>query len=188
MIFYNVIISKPVQTDTGCSFLSPVSLTTAKNRSPVSMAPATIDHQCRRRSGHLWSNNDARDRLFWRCQQCLICQLSSNFCSLSGLPCSLFSCFCSLDSLVFSPFSLSCNSCSLSGLPCSLFSCFFSLDNLVFSPFTLSCMHTVGSAGIFKQSMGAWNWLGKGLPNRPARLHSLAESFPWDWFLGSLKV
>jgi hypothetical protein len=43
-------------------------------------------------------------------------------------------------------------------------------------------------AGIFKQSMGARNRVGIGLPYRPARLHSLAELVPWSRFLGSLKL
>jgi hypothetical protein len=43
-------------------------------------------------------------------------------------------------------------------------------------------------AGIFKQSMGARNRLGIGLPYRPARQHSLAELVPWNRFLDSLKV
>ncbi len=34
------------------------------------------------------------------------------------------------------------------------------------------------SAGIFKQSMGARNQVGIGLPYRPAGLHSLAELVP----------
>jgi hypothetical protein len=44
------------------------------------------------------------------------------------------------------------------------------------------------SAGIFEQSMGARNRAGIGLSYRPARLHRLAESNPWNRFLGSLKV
>ncbi len=43
------------------------------------------------------------------------------------------------------------------------------------------------SAGIFKQSMGARNRVGKGLSYRPARLHMLAELIPCNRFLGSLK-
>ncbi len=43
-------------------------------------------------------------------------------------------------------------------------------------------------AGIFRQSMGARNWVGIGLSYRPDRLHSLAELVPWNRFLGSLKV
>jgi hypothetical protein len=39
----------------------------------------------------------------------------------------------------------------------------------------------------FKQSMGARNRIGIGLSYRSARLHSLAESVPWNRFLGSLK-
>jgi len=41
-------------------------------------------------------------------------------------------------------------------------------------------------AGIFKQSIGARNRVGKGLSYRPARLHRLAELIPWNRFLGSL--
>jgi hypothetical protein len=42
---------------------------------------------------------------------------------------------------------------------------------------------------IFKHSMGARNRTGIGLSYRPpCRLHSLAESVPWNRFLGSLKV
>jgi hypothetical protein len=44
------------------------------------------------------------------------------------------------------------------------------------------------SAGVFKQSMGARNRLGVGLPYQPGRLHSLVELVPWNRFLGSLKV
>jgi hypothetical protein len=44
--------------------------------------------------------------------------------------------------------------------------------------------HSNIGAGIFKQSMG----VGKGLFDRPARLHSLAELVPWNRFLGPLKV
>jgi hypothetical protein len=44
------------------------------------------------------------------------------------------------------------------------------------------------SAGIFKQSMGARNRVGIGLLYRPARLHRLAETIPWNRFLGSFKV
>jgi hypothetical protein len=46
----------------------------------------------------------------------------------------------------------------------------------------------VGSAGIFNQSMGARNRVRIGWSYRPARLHNLEESFPWNQFLGSLKV
>ncbi len=42
-------------------------------------------------------------------------------------------------------------------------------------------------AGIFKQSMGARNRVGIGLSYQPARLHRLAESIPWNRFLGSIK-
>ncbi len=44
------------------------------------------------------------------------------------------------------------------------------------------------SAGIFKQSIGARNRVGTGLSYRPASLHRLAESIPWNPFLGSIKV
>jgi hypothetical protein len=40
-------------------------------------------------------------------------------------------------------------------------------------------------AGIFKQSMGARNRVGLGLP---ARTQSLAEFVSWNRFLGALKV
>ena len=43
-------------------------------------------------------------------------------------------------------------------------------------------------SGIFKQSMGARNRKGIALAYRPARLHRLAESIPWNRFLGSLKL
>jgi hypothetical protein len=46
----------------------------------------------------------------------------------------------------------------------------------------------VDSAGILKQSVGARNRVGIGLSYRPARLHRLAETFPWNRFLGSIKV
>jgi hypothetical protein len=36
--------------------------------------------------------------------------------------------------------------------------------------------------------MGARNQVGIGFSYRPARLHRLAESLPWDRFLGSKKV
>ncbi len=43
-------------------------------------------------------------------------------------------------------------------------------------------------AGIFKQSMGAWNRVGIVLSYyRPARLCSLTELVPWNRFLSSLK-
>jgi hypothetical protein len=44
------------------------------------------------------------------------------------------------------------------------------------------------SAGIFKQSLGARNRLGIGLPYQPTRLHILAELVTWNRFLRSLKV
>jgi hypothetical protein len=45
------------------------------------------------------------------------------------------------------------------------------------------------NARISKQSMGARNRAGIGwLSYRPARLHRLAVSIPWNRFLGSLKV
>ncbi len=43
-------------------------------------------------------------------------------------------------------------------------------------------------AEILKQSMGARNRVGRGLSYRPARLHRMAESYPSNRFLGSLKV
>jgi hypothetical protein len=57
--------------------------------------------------------------------------------------------------------------------------------------FKLHCLvtcETIYCAGILEQSMGARNRVGKGLPYRPARLHRLEESIPWNRFLGSLKV
>jgi hypothetical protein len=36
--------------------------------------------------------------------------------------------------------------------------------------------------------MGARNRVGIGLSYRPARLHRLAESIPWNRFLGSIKI
>jgi hypothetical protein len=42
-------------------------------------------------------------------------------------------------------------------------------------------------AGILEQSIGARN-RGIGLSYRPARQQRLAESIPWNRFLGSLKV
>ncbi len=44
------------------------------------------------------------------------------------------------------------------------------------------------SAKILEQSLGAGNRVGIGLTYRPARLHRLVESFPWNRFLGSTKV
>jgi hypothetical protein len=44
------------------------------------------------------------------------------------------------------------------------------------------------SAGILEQSMEAKNRIGKGFSYRPAWLHRLAESIPWNRFLGALKV
>jgi hypothetical protein len=43
-------------------------------------------------------------------------------------------------------------------------------------------------AGILKQSMGARNREGIGLPYWPARLHRLVELVPWNRFSGSIKV
>ncbi len=42
-------------------------------------------------------------------------------------------------------------------------------------------------AGIFKRSMVARNWVGRGLSYWPARLHMLAELKPWNWFLDSFQ-
>jgi hypothetical protein len=42
--------------------------------------------------------------------------------------------------------------------------------------------------GIFEQYMGARNQVGIGFSYRPARLHRLAESIPWNRFLGSIEV
>ncbi len=46
----------------------------------------------------------------------------------------------------------------------------------------------VASTEILEQSMGAENRVGIGLSYRAARQHRLAESIPWNRFLGSLKV
>jgi hypothetical protein len=54
--------------------------------------------------------------------------------------------------------------------------------------YTLCLAVTQSCAGIFKQSMGVRNRIGIGLSYRPARLHSLADLFPWNRFLGSLEV
>ncbi len=43
------------------------------------------------------------------------------------------------------------------------------------------------SAGILEHSMVARNQVGVGLSYRPARLHRLAESIPWNRFLGKFK-
>jgi len=40
----------------------------------------------------------------------------------------------------------------------------------------------------FKNKKGPRNRVRIGLSYRPARLHRLAESIPWNRFLGSLKV
>ncbi len=44
------------------------------------------------------------------------------------------------------------------------------------------------SAWILDHSMGTRNWVRIGLSYRPARLHRLAVSFPWNQFMGSSKV
>jgi hypothetical protein len=44
------------------------------------------------------------------------------------------------------------------------------------------------SAGILEQSRGARNRVGIRLSYRPARLHRLAESYPLNRLLGSIKV
>ncbi len=49
-------------------------------------------------------------------------------------------------------------------------------------------IHGETRAGIFKQSMGARNRVGIGLPYRPSTLHRLAEFIPWNRFLGSINV
>ncbi len=49
-------------------------------------------------------------------------------------------------------------------------------------------LNTVNCAGIFEQSMRARNPAGVGLSYRPPRLHRLAESIPWNQYVGSLKV
>ncbi len=45
-----------------------------------------------------------------------------------------------------------------------------------------------GCAGILEQSMGAIEPSGIRVAVLAARLHRLAESIPWNRFLGSLKV
>jgi hypothetical protein len=52
----------------------------------------------------------------------------------------------------------------------------------------LSEIYNMYGAGILEQSVGAWNRLGIGWSYRSARLYRLAESIPWNRFLGSLKV
>jgi hypothetical protein len=44
------------------------------------------------------------------------------------------------------------------------------------------------SAGNLEQFMGVKNQIGIGLSYRPARLHRLTESIPWNRFLGYLNV
>ncbi len=39
----------------------------------------------------------------------------------------------------------------------------------------------------FRTIYGGWDRLGIGLSYRPTRLQRLAESIPWNWFLGFLK-
>jgi hypothetical protein len=41
-------------------------------------------------------------------------------------------------------------------------------------------------AGTLEQSLMARNRIGLGLSYRPARLHRLAESIPWNRFLGTI--
>jgi hypothetical protein len=43
-------------------------------------------------------------------------------------------------------------------------------------------------ARILEQSMWVRNRVGIGLSFRPARLHRLAESIPWNRFLGFLNI
>jgi len=47
---------------------------------------------------------------------------------------------------------------------------------------------SASNAGIFKQSVGARNRVGKVLSHRPARLHRLAKFIPWNRFLGYITV
>jgi hypothetical protein len=44
------------------------------------------------------------------------------------------------------------------------------------------------SAGLLEQSMEARNRVGTEFSYRPARLHTLTESIPWNRFLEPLKV
>jgi hypothetical protein len=48
--------------------------------------------------------------------------------------------------------------------------------------------HTVLFAGILGLSMGARNRVGVGLSYLPAELNRLAETIPWNRFLGVLKL
>jgi hypothetical protein len=73
----------------------------------------------------------------------------------------------------------------------SFSSIFWSLEELgdqCIFVFALLRMPSAPNAGIFKQSMEAWNRVGIELSYRPARLHRLPELIPWNRFLGSLKV
>ncbi len=53
---------------------------------------------------------------------------------------------------------------------------------------TVGCSSATTCAGILEQSIGARNRVGIMLSYRPARLHRLTESIPWNRFLGFLKV
>ncbi len=64
----------------------------------------------------------------------------------------------------------------------------FFADYCPCNPKMFNCTCTQNSARILEQSMGARNRVGIGLSYWPARLHRLAESVPWNRFLGSLKV
>jgi hypothetical protein len=64
--------------------------------------------------------------------------------------------------------------------------CVFVIQSLLH--IIIYCYYVGSSAGIFEQSMVARNRVGIGLSFRPARLHRLTESIPWNRFLGSLKV
>jgi hypothetical protein len=61
--------------------------------------------------------------------------------------------------------------------------------SVVFSYFIISISSSVHlSWNFWNNPRGARNRVGIGLSYRPARLHSLAESVPWNRFMGSLKV
>jgi hypothetical protein len=46
-------------------------------------------------------------------------------------------------------------------------------------------LNLIPCTGILEQSIGARNRVGIGMSYRPARLHRVAESIPWNRFLGS---
>jgi hypothetical protein len=62
------------------------------------------------------------------------------------------------------------------------------MRRLSFASFQQKKLSETGAtcAGIFEQSMGARNQVGIGFSYQPARLLRLAESVPWNRFLGSI--